>query len=71
MVTPAAQGDDRDSQAVIYREGLTLEEVDLVHDRGASTKITRWACQQVARQGGQVWVSGKTLVELGEEWEAS
>ena len=46
-----------------------MEEVGLVHDRAASTKIPRWAHQQVARQGGQVWVEGKTLVELGEEWE--
>jgi 8-oxo-dGTP diphosphatase len=34
----------------------------------ASTKITRWAYQQVARQGGQGWVKGKTLVWLGEGW---
>ena len=47
-----------------------MEGVGLVHDHAASTKITRWAYQQVARQCGQVWVKGKTLVELGEEWEA-
>jgi hypothetical protein len=43
-----------------------VEEVGLVHDPGASTKITRWAYQQVSRQGGQAWVRGETLVELVE-----
>ena len=46
-----------------------FEEAALVHDGGASIKITRWAYQQVARQGGQVWVKGKTLERLGWEWE--
>ena len=46
-----------------------FEEAGLVHDRIASQKITRWAYQQVAGQGGQVWVKGKTLERLGEGWE--
>jgi len=54
----------------LYELPRRFEEAGLVHDRGASTKITRWAYQQVARQGGQVWVEGTTLVRLGEEWEA-
>jgi len=53
----------------LYELPRRFEEAGLVHDRGASTKITRWAYQQVARQGGQVWVKGKTLVRLGEEWQ--
>jgi len=41
----------------------------LAHDRVASIKITRWAYEQVAGQGGQVWVKGNELVRLGREWE--
>ena len=54
----------------LYELPRRFEQAGLVHDRGASTKITRWAYQQVSRQGGQVWVKGKTLVRLGEEWVA-
>ena len=53
----------------LYELPRRFDEAGLVHDRGASTKITRWAYQQVAGQDGQVWVKGKTLVSLGGEWE--
>jgi 5-methylcytosine-specific restriction endonuclease McrA len=56
-------------QGELRELSLRFDEAGLAHDLGASTKITRWAYEQVARQGGQVWVRGKTLVSLGGEWE--
>ncbi len=53
----------------LYDLPRRFEGAALVHDGDASIKITRWAYQQVARQGGQVWVKGKTLERLGGEWE--
>lgn len=40
----------------------------LVADRGASARITRWACEQVAATSGLVWVRGDDLVGLDSRW---
>jgi 5-methylcytosine-specific restriction endonuclease McrA len=46
-----------------------FDEAGLVHDRDASLRITRWAYEQVATSGGQVWVRKDVLVPLGRDWE--
>jgi 5-methylcytosine-specific restriction endonuclease McrA len=46
-----------------------FDEAGLVHDREVSLRITRWAYEQVARNGGQVWVRKDELVSLGRDWE--
>ncbi|MFC1660188.1 HNH endonuclease [Gemmatimonadota bacterium] len=53
----------------LYELPQRFDDAGLVHDHIASTWLTRWAYQQVARQGGQVWLNGETLVRLGEDWE--
>ncbi len=55
--------------SALYELPRRFGEAGLVHDLVASTKITRWAYEQVARQSGQVWVRGKEMVRLGGEWE--
>jgi len=57
------------NEAEAYELQRRLDEAGLVHDRRASVRITRWAYEQVARAGGQVWVRKDELVPLGEEWE--
>jgi hypothetical protein len=53
----------------LYELPRRFEEAGLLHDHTASNRITRWAYGQVAGQGGQVWVKGRTLEPLGQEWE--
>jgi hypothetical protein len=38
------------------------------HDRQASLRITRWAYTQVEERQGLVWVKGRTLEPLSDEW---
>ena len=60
---------ERNQDTHLYELDRRFEHAGLVHDREASLRITRWAYEQVARQGGQVWVEGNELVRLGSEWE--
>lgn len=60
----------RNQETHLYELDRRFEHAGLVHDREASIRITRWAYEQVARQGGQVWVRDNELVRLGEDWEA-
>ncbi|MFC1575531.1 HNH endonuclease [Gemmatimonadota bacterium] len=57
------------NRAGLYELPRRFEEAGLVHDGDASNKVTRWAYRQIASQGGQVWVKGRTLKKLGREWE--
>ena len=57
------------NEAEAYELPRRLDEAGLVHDREASVRITRWAYQQVARSGGQVWLRKDELVPLGGDWE--
>ena len=58
------------NQSNLYELPRLFDEAGLVHDRDASNKITRWAYEQVARQGGQVWVKKDTTEKLGGAWKA-
>ena len=53
----------------LYELPRRFAEAGVPHDWDASIRITRWAYDQVARAGGQVWVRGTVLVPLTGEWE--
>lgn len=48
-------------------EGV-FRDAGVAHDLDASLRITRWAYRQVEDREGLVWVRGRELVPLGEEW---
>ncbi|MFO7893045.1 MAG: HNH endonuclease domain-containing protein [Longimicrobiales bacterium] len=60
---------ERTNDTQLYELDRRFEHAGLVHDRRASLRITRWAYEQVARHGGQVWVRDNELVRLGGDWE--
>lgn len=45
-----------------------FEEQRILHDLGATNRVARWAYTQVETAGGQVWVMGAELRELGPGW---
>jgi hypothetical protein len=45
-----------------------FEERGILHDLGATNRVVEWAYGQVESAGGQVWVTGSELRELGERW---
>ena len=60
---------ERNTKTHLYELDRRFEHAGLIHDRSASLRITRWAYDQVARQGGQVWVQDNQLVRLDSDWE--
>ena len=45
-----------------------FEERGILHDLGGTNRVVAWAYGQVERAGGQVWVMGSELRELGAGW---
>ncbi len=54
----------------LYELPRRFDDERLPHDREASLRIARWAYQLEASTQGKVWVKGKELVRLPEDWEA-
>jgi hypothetical protein len=50
--------------------GEVFVERGILHDLGATNRVARWAYGQVESAGGQVWVAGGELRELGAGWRA-
>lgn len=48
--------------------GDAFEERGILHDLGATNRVAVWAYGQVESAGGQVWVGGSELRELGGGW---
>ena len=46
----------------------TFDERGILHDLPATQRVAVWAYGQVERAGGQVWVAGTELRELGTGW---
>ncbi len=60
---------DERNRSELYELPRRFAEAGVAHDWRASLRITRWAYDQVARSGGQVWVRGKELEPLTPGWE--
>ena len=60
---------DERNRNQLYELPKRFRAAGVAHDREASLRITRWAYDQVARAGGQVWVRGKVLQPLTAEWQ--
>ena len=56
-----------ESQGIVLAEAFDGKRIR--HDLGASMRIARWAYEQAAQRGGQVWVKGSELAVLGDGWE--
>jgi len=54
-----------DADLVAGFDGLGIQ-----HDLPATMRVAAWAYGQVHRAGGQVWVAGSQLRQLGDGWEA-
>lgn len=46
-----------------------FESIGIVHHLPTSTKVARWAYNQVAATGGQTWTKGKDFEPLEEDWQ--
>jgi 5-methylcytosine-specific restriction endonuclease McrA len=53
---------------VTYDLAERFHDAGVPHDLGASTRIARWAYEQVAKVGGHVWVRADQLVPLPPDW---
>jgi hypothetical protein len=60
---------DARNRSELYELPRRFAEAGVPHDWQASLRITRWAYDQVARSGGQVWVKGRELEPLGSGWQ--
>ena len=56
------------NQEEAYELEQRFERASITYARGSSTRIARWAYQRVEERKGLVWLGGKELKPLSQDW---